>query len=678
MQALDDAPGYRILGQAGQGGFAVVYRARQELLDRVVALKVLSVDRVDQGTMRRFQRELRLTSRLTGHPNVVTVFDTGFTRSGRPYIAMDFFEAGSLRERLDREGPLPVADVLRIGVKMAGALAAVHAAGVLHGDLKPQNILVSRYGEPALADFGIARVVDSAEVSALGQAFTPMHAAPEILNGKPHSAASDIYSLGSTLYHLLAGLPAFYDPADTAVAPLILRVLSHDPPPVARPNVPAALTQAIVQAMAKRPEDRYASAAHLAARFQHVQRELGLPVTDLVGGTAYFTGAQPQPGESSHPTPPEGPTNAPAHPTGALPHPPGDQAQPSHPTNGPAQPSHFTNGPAQPPHPSRDPAQPSHPTGGPAQPSHLAGDLGQPSHPTSDPVPPAASTSAPARGLRGTGPMAPQSGPDGSQPLTAPPFPPFPHSASSPASASQPAGGPTPHPATAPVQRPPSPAPANAPTPVPAPAAPSDPAGSSQAPGGSSRQGASFRSVRLVTVAGLAVAAIVVAAVAGAAFLWDRSGAPARPTGTVPQAGGTPSGPVKPSSPGVTSPGKPTPDTTAAIDDSVLASLRPRRLSVADDAGKQVTLRWTLPGRARRYPLVLQQEPVVTNALTPLERAATSTRVFDLDPEQGYCFRVGVALSIGSSSKVAWSAPLCIRDAVATAQGGAPSATAGP
>ncbi|MEU7897721.1 serine/threonine-protein kinase [Nonomuraea sp. NPDC049152] len=158
MLSGEDAPGYRVLGTAGQGGFGVVYKAYQERLDRVVALKVLTVDRVDARTMRRFQRELQLTGRLTGHPNVVTVFDTGTTRSGKPYIAMEFFENGSLRDRVRAQGPLPVADVLRTGVKLAAALAAVHEAGVLHGDIKPQNILISRYGEPAIADFGVARV----------------------------------------------------------------------------------------------------------------------------------------------------------------------------------------------------------------------------------------------------------------------------------------------------------------------------------------------------------------------------------------------------------------------------------------------------------------------------------------------------------------------------------------
>src|SRR4051794_29747250 len=280
---VEDAPGYRVLDQAGQGGFAIVYRAYQERLDRIVALKVLSVDRVDQRTMRRFQRELQLTGRLTGHPHVVTVFDTGVTRSGKPYIAMDYFENGSLRDKVRNEGPLRVPDVLRAGVKLAGALAAVHEAGVLHGDIKPQNILISRYGEPAVADFGVARVVDSSEISATAQAFTPLHAAPEVLTGQPHSTSTDIYSLGSTLYHLLAGQAAFHSPTDPSIAPLMYRVLSAEPPPINRADVPPVVFETVLRAMAKQPEVRYGSAREFAQRLRQVQTELGLPVTDLVG-----------------------------------------------------------------------------------------------------------------------------------------------------------------------------------------------------------------------------------------------------------------------------------------------------------------------------------------------------------------------------------------------------------
>ncbi|MFV2173681.1 serine/threonine-protein kinase [Actinomadura sp. LOL_016] len=197
----EDVPGYRVLEQVGEGGFSVVYRAHQERLDRMVALKVLSVSAVDDATMRRFQRECKITGRLSGHPNIVTVLDTGTTRSGRPYIAMEYFEHGALSDRLAREGPLGVAEVLRVGVKMAGALAATHETDVLHRDVKPQNVLLSRYGEPALADFGIARLVDSFDATHT-QAFTPHHAAPEILQGAQPGVGADIYSLGSTLYQL--------------------------------------------------------------------------------------------------------------------------------------------------------------------------------------------------------------------------------------------------------------------------------------------------------------------------------------------------------------------------------------------------------------------------------------------------------------------------------------------
>ncbi|GAA2894185.1 serine/threonine-protein kinase [Nonomuraea rubra] len=314
MLPVEDAPGYRVLDQAGQGGFAVVYRAYQERLDRVVALKVLSVDRVDQRTMRRFQRELQLTGRLTGHPNVVTVFDTGVTRSGKPYIAMDFFENGSLRDKIRKEGPLPLPDVLRAGVKLAGALAAVHEAGVLHGDIKPQNILISRYGELAIADFGVARVVDSAEVSLTSQAFTPLHAAPEVLTGQPHSASTDLYSLGSTLYHLLAGQPAFHNPADPSIAPLMYRVLSLDPPPINRPDVPAAVFETIVRAMSKQQEARHGSARELARHLQALQAELGLPVTDLVG-------QDPAPAVRQDPAPAPRQDPAPAMPPAPRPDP---------------------------------------------------------------------------------------------------------------------------------------------------------------------------------------------------------------------------------------------------------------------------------------------------------------------------------------------------------------------
>lgn len=276
----EDVPGYRVLEKVGEGGFSVVYRAYQERLDRQVALKVLSISAVDDAAMKRFQRECKITGRLSGHPNIVTVLDTGTTRSDRPYIAMEYFEHGALTDRLQREGPLAVPEVLRIGVKMAGALAATHETEVLHRDVKPQNILISRYGEPALADFGIARLVDSFDATHT-QAFTPHHAAPEVLEGRPPGVASDIYSLGSTLYQLLAGLPAFKGPNGEGIAQLMLRILHEAPPPIQRDDLPPPVFRAICVAMAKPTDQRYPSAVGFAQHLQQLQSELGLPVTDV-------------------------------------------------------------------------------------------------------------------------------------------------------------------------------------------------------------------------------------------------------------------------------------------------------------------------------------------------------------------------------------------------------------
>ena len=157
----------------------------------------------DEHSARRFLREARLTGRLTGHPHVVTALDAGTTRGGNPYLVTDLYEGGSLQDRLAASGPLPAAEVAAVGAKIAGALADAHALGIIHRDVKPNNILVSRFGEPALADFGVAVVPDTLSAVTMVNAFTPHHAAPEILNGAGASPLTDVYSLGSTLYHLL-------------------------------------------------------------------------------------------------------------------------------------------------------------------------------------------------------------------------------------------------------------------------------------------------------------------------------------------------------------------------------------------------------------------------------------------------------------------------------------------
>ncbi|MEV5750767.1 serine/threonine-protein kinase [Actinoallomurus sp. NPDC052308] len=329
----EDVAGYRDLAPVGHGGFGVVYRAWQVTMGRHVALKVLSVPAVDDRIQRRVLRECRLTGLLAGHPNVVTVYDAGTTRSGRPYIAMEYFERGSLKQRLDAAGPLPVEEVLRIGVKIAGALAAAHESGVLHRDVKPQNILISRYGEPALADFGVARLRSRLDSSSVTDALTPHHTAPEVLHGGQSTESSDVYSLGSTLYEVLAGRPAYRRSGDEGIAPVLLRMLSEDPPAIPRPDVPTAVLDAIRQAMARQPPDRFPTSSAFAAELRRIQADLALPVTDLPNRSFAPVTDPPRGPLGPVPDPPHrtldedasATTGPPTHP---RPDPPGDRGGP--------------------------------------------------------------------------------------------------------------------------------------------------------------------------------------------------------------------------------------------------------------------------------------------------------------------------------------------------------------
>jgi len=260
-EAAESVPGYRDLARIGHGGFSVVYRAVQESFERAVALKVLSVG-PDEDARRRFLREVRLAGRLSGHPHVVTVLDIGTTHSGRPYFAMDLYHGGSMRDRLRRSGPLSPAETASVGAKIADALSAAHTLGVLHRDVKPNNILISRFGEPALADFGVSCLLDSSSSASVLDVFSPQHAAPELMTRGVLTAASDIYALGSTLYQLVTGQPPFGG-QERDVRSIMWRVVSEPPPRAQCPELPE-LADVIMRAMAKEPEDRFADAAEFA------------------------------------------------------------------------------------------------------------------------------------------------------------------------------------------------------------------------------------------------------------------------------------------------------------------------------------------------------------------------------------------------------------------------------
>jgi hypothetical protein len=252
-----DAPeGYENLTRIDQGGFAVVYRGRDTRFDRTVALKILRSDSLGERQLRRFRAECLAIGRVSSHPNIVTVYDAGTTRGHRPWLAMEYCSGGSLAHKLARVGPLPVAEVVSIGARLCGALSAAHEAGILHRDVKPRNVLLTSYGEPALADFGIASVVAEDDTMTETAAYTVVHAAPEILEGRAGTAAADIYSLGSTLYTLLAGQAPFAKDASTGLAPLVTRILRNDLPVIARHGVPPELEKLLRSSMSARPQDR--------------------------------------------------------------------------------------------------------------------------------------------------------------------------------------------------------------------------------------------------------------------------------------------------------------------------------------------------------------------------------------------------------------------------------------
>jgi hypothetical protein len=276
-------PGYRDLAPLGRGGYSEVYRAYQDQFDRWVAVKVLTFALQDDRSQRRFLRECRVAGRLSAHPNIVTVYDAGLSPDGRPYISMELFDHGSIADRLRRGGPFDIADVLRIAVGLAGALETAHRAGVVHRDVKPANVLLAAYGQPALTDFGLSILAERQEVSIGVDALTPYHAPPEVLERTSVTATSDVYSLASTTYAMLAGrAPHQRGDDNDSMASLLLRILQVDVPPVPRPDVPDSLDTTLRRALARDAHTRTRTALDFAMGVQQVQAEMGLDVTQPI------------------------------------------------------------------------------------------------------------------------------------------------------------------------------------------------------------------------------------------------------------------------------------------------------------------------------------------------------------------------------------------------------------
>lgn len=269
-------PGLTDLRPLGAGGFATVYRAHQAQLGRDVAVKIDNRALHDERDRRRFIREAHAAAKLSGHPHVVGVHDANITPQGTPYLVMELCTGGSLADQLDQTGPFTAERVRDLGIKLADALAAAHAEGVLHRDIKPGNILVDRYGTPKLADFGLAALLDAQGGSTVTRdALSPSFAPPEAFAMAQPTPQADVYSLAATLYMLLAGKPPRPVPWPITSFDHLGEVLRRPVPTVN--GVPQALHDTIARALHPDTTQRTATAAQLRDELRSLTQQQ-LPV----------------------------------------------------------------------------------------------------------------------------------------------------------------------------------------------------------------------------------------------------------------------------------------------------------------------------------------------------------------------------------------------------------------
>lgn len=275
-------PGLTDLVEIGRGGFAIVYRARQEAVGRHVAVKVLAALDLDNDEQRRFRQECRAMGALSSHPNIVQVFDAGTSGEGMPYIVMEFMPGGSLWQRVRATGRLPATELLEAGVQLCGALESAHRAGILHRDIKPENVLLDAAGANRLTDFGIAAVDDGTRSLSGAVSGTMAFLPPEVVRGERATVRSDVYQLGATLHALATGSAPFRRPTDANAVSALARILNEEPADLQLFGVPQPLSRLILNAMAKEPAARHGSAAAFGGVLLEVQRTLGIPTSRFV------------------------------------------------------------------------------------------------------------------------------------------------------------------------------------------------------------------------------------------------------------------------------------------------------------------------------------------------------------------------------------------------------------
>jgi serine/threonine protein kinase len=248
---------YRVERPLGHGAMSTVDLALDTQLDRQIALKRLAENLARDDDLRaRFQREARLAAKLA-HPNVVRIYDVGVDDDDRPFIAMEYVEGETLAALVSRRGPLPPREVAELGIQACRALAAAHEAGLVHRDVKPQNLLLRTDGVLKLGDFGVAVGIEGTRLTMAGTVLgTAAYLAPEQARGEDVTAAADVYGLGAVLYELLTGRP----PRNPATLAELTRTDTIPTPQDAPPD----LARIVMRCLAAAPEDRPASAAEVA------------------------------------------------------------------------------------------------------------------------------------------------------------------------------------------------------------------------------------------------------------------------------------------------------------------------------------------------------------------------------------------------------------------------------
>jgi len=293
---------YQVLEKLGEGGMAAVYKARDQRLERFVAIKVILTSRQESSLfLQRFEREAKTLALLT-HPNIVGIIDYG-EHGGMPYLVMEYMAGGTLKQRMGQ--PIPYQQAARILLPIAQALDFAHQHRIVHRDIKPANILLTESGAPMLSDFGIAKLLENPDQVSLTGGMgigTPEYMSPEQGQGLVVDARADIYSLGLVFYEMVTGRKPFQ--ADTPMA----IVLKHMTEPLPRPrlivpSLPVEVENLLFKALAKSPESRYQSINEMAFAFENLSQKTNIPVAASLSAQPLAPPASPIKPRSGSSTP---------------------------------------------------------------------------------------------------------------------------------------------------------------------------------------------------------------------------------------------------------------------------------------------------------------------------------------------------------------------------------------